>query len=161
MRRGPGATTGRSPRRGRTARRLRRATLARGRRWRACARERRSPKARSWTRNRERARRSEETPHCRTGRARPWVSLRGITDETVPIWAKPLQNKAQQVNESHAPSRMLRLAAQELQQTPARGRFLRKIAARNALSERSCGTADRREHFRHAAPPDGICKRRG
>ncbi|MFL5411664.1 MAG: hypothetical protein ACJ79D_09825 [Myxococcales bacterium] len=30
---------------------------------------------------------------------------------------------------------MLRLVAQELQQTPARGRFLRKIAARNALSD--------------------------
>src|SRR4051812_49688267 len=30
---------------------------------------------------------------------------------------------------------MLRLAAQELQQTPAPGRFLRKIAARNALSD--------------------------
>src|SRR4051812_32234646 len=25
----------------------------------------------------------------------------------------------------------------------------------------SCGTADRREDFRHAAPPEGICKRRG
>jgi hypothetical protein len=30
---------------------------------------------------------------------------------------------------------MLRLAAQELQQTPAPGRFLRKIAAPNALSD--------------------------